>query len=299
MPAPIRQAKSSGLPQENKLGGVELVFHSPRSLRHNMRMGVNASMVSRNLENRAVKCLVIILEDFAGHVDPKDLVSLSRACVPLWNCLEQSSLPWKVALEQNARLVPTCAVVRKPRTLVQLYFTKECTICGDETTNPILEGLAVRLCGHCKMTEVVRVRNQPQEFAYDFWENGTEPQLRENVVFRRDPPGSEPMTVRTPLVAPTSSVTFFPQTAGYNWLDWDIQQLKLQAQKRVNEQELEPERPAKKRNTRRDCDDVIRDENTPWSGITNHKTPGPKPTNSRKTASVKGGAGRKRTPRNS
>ncbi|KAB5590597.1 hypothetical protein CTheo_5966 [Ceratobasidium theobromae] len=125
------------------------------------------------------------------NLDPASVINLARTCRILWKYMWKSRYVWQRALVNGQHEYPELpiGIVRHPRTLVILYFTRECVMCGSETTNAILEEF-VRLCDTCAERELVPAPIQPPEFAnLIIWQNGPHRYVR--VVFRRDLPQTE------------------------------------------------------------------------------------------------------------
>ncbi|KAF8593825.1 hypothetical protein BDV93DRAFT_194997 [Ceratobasidium sp. AG-I] len=114
------------------------------------------------------------------YLTPQDLLSLERTCRHCWRLLSGCEDVWRRTL-QNCPAIPACPTERRYRTWAQLYCTTECSVCGDETQNPICTLLKARLCDCCEMTELVASPGQVPRRRYN-----QETLVIEQVVLRLD-----------------------------------------------------------------------------------------------------------------
>ncbi|KAG8793003.1 hypothetical protein FRC12_004210 [Ceratobasidium sp. 428] len=139
--------------------------------------------------SKALQCLTATSMIIASHIDdPKDLLSLSRACKGLLLCFPSWSYVWKQVLERCGDRIPPCPVGRQPRTWIILQFTCECMTCGDDTANALFGSPASRFCDHCEALQLVESPVQPAVYLNNTYLVDGVPHQRREMIFWRDIP---------------------------------------------------------------------------------------------------------------
>ncbi|KAH7338103.1 hypothetical protein B0J17DRAFT_768297 [Rhizoctonia solani] len=101
---------------------------------------------------------VEVLIEVARYVHPLDLIMLSRVSKFLRELFmdKRSALIWRSARENLPGLPPCPDEVSEPQ-YAAMVFTKRCSVCGSYAPREMNPVLAIRLCAHCWMEELVDV----------------------------------------------------------------------------------------------------------------------------------------------